>query len=221
MLKGRTNLDAAISSWDVLCCGDCQSLDLECPFRSFKVLLIPFADSIASFLGKMFLANLLEYLSDRLKELSSNTSIFGMEGHKTSGPEAGFVLSSWTRARWLVWPWEWVFCKSSAPFPAWQLRMPGLGYPCAAQQSGVPHHCWPVKVPSPHPLTLPNSLSLCLFGFLSLYRYSKRLHGNHGLSWADVDDIKHTFHFPGSPLKNEDSEFGHYSGCVYVCMSSC
>lgn len=97
MLKGWTRLDAAISSWDVLCCGDYQSPNLECPFRSFKILLILFADSIDSFRGTMFLANLLEYLSGRWKELSSNTSVFGMEGHKTSSPEAGFVLSPWPR----------------------------------------------------------------------------------------------------------------------------
>lgn len=163
MLKGRTNLDAAISSWHVLCCGDCQSLDLECPFRSFKVLLIPFADSIDSFLGKMFLANLLEYLSDRLKELSSNTSIFGMEGHKTSGPEAGFVLSSWTRAHWLVWPWEWVFCKSSAPFPAWQLRnaWAGISMCCLAEWGASSLlACKSAFSTPPHPAELSLSASL-------------------------------------------------------------
>lgn len=59
--------------------------------------MILFADSIDPFLGKMSLANLLEYFSGRFKELSSNASVFRMEGHKVSSPKAGFVLSAWLR----------------------------------------------------------------------------------------------------------------------------
>lgn len=220
MLKGWTCLDPAISSWDVLCCGDCQSSNLECPFRSFKVLLILFDDSIGSFLGTMFLANLLEYLSGRWKELSSNASVFGMEGHKTSSPEAGFVLSPWPRGPLIspVMGLGLLQVISTLPNLAAEECL-GYIHTLPSRVGGL-ITAGPVKVPSPHPLTLPNSL--CLFRFLSLYKYSKRLFGNHGLSWADVDDIKRTcnFHFPGCPLKMR-TQFEHYSGCVYVCMSSC
>lgn len=219
MLKGWTCLDPAISSWDVLCCGDCQSSNLECPFRSFKVLLILFDDSIGSFLGTMFLANLLEYLSGRWKELSSNASVFGMEGHKTSSPEAGFVLSPWPRGPLIspVMGLGLLQVISTLPNLAAEECL-GWDIHTLPSRVGCFITAGPVKVPSPHPLTLPNAL--CLFGFFSLYKYSKRLFGNHGLSWADVDDIKHTcnFHFPDSPLKMRTQSLSIIWG---VCMCVC
>lgn len=57
-------------------------LNVGCPFRSFKVLLILFAESIDQFSGKDAVANFLEYLSAKFKELSSNAPVLKTEEHK-------------------------------------------------------------------------------------------------------------------------------------------
>lgn len=55
-------------------------LNVECPFRSFKVLLILLAKSIDQFPGKDAVANLLEYLSATFKEPSSKAPVLKIEG---------------------------------------------------------------------------------------------------------------------------------------------
>lgn len=117
----------AIPSLHVLCWGTCLAvfLNAQCPFRSFKVLLILLAASIYQFPGKDAVANILEYLSAKFKKPSSNVPILKIEDHKEATLWAGLALFPW---RTMLMEQPCCGGRSSASFrhlfPTWHLDIP-------------------------------------------------------------------------------------------------